>query len=60
MTVPYPPVLDCLERGAPVRLAAEAANFVRNSNAVELLVVHRDPSTVRNATDAEELEGAGK
>ena len=36
---------------------AEAANFVRNSNAVELLVVHRDPSTVRNATDAEELEG---
>ena len=35
---------------------AEAVNFVRNSNAVELLVVHRDPATIKNAADAQELE----
>ena len=35
---------------------AEAANFVRNSNAVELIVVHRDPATVKSIADAEALE----
>lgn len=35
---------------------AEAANFVRNSNAVEVIVVHRDPEKVRSAPAAEELE----
>lgn len=34
---------------------AEAANFVRNSNAVELLVVHRDPASIRGVAEAEEL-----
>ena len=34
---------------------SEAANFVRNSNAVELIVVHRDPTSVRSVAEAEEL-----
>jgi len=34
---------------------AEAAYFVRNSNAVSLLVVHRDPATVKNSADADKL-----
>jgi trk/ktr system potassium uptake protein len=34
---------------------AEAAYFVRNSNAVELIVVHRDPESMRSAAEAEEL-----
>jgi trk/ktr system potassium uptake protein len=34
---------------------AEAANFVRNSNAVELLVVHRDPSSIKGVAEADEL-----
>ncbi len=35
---------------------AEAADFVRNSNAVGLLVVHRDPATVRGVVEAREVE----
>lgn len=35
---------------------AEAANFVRNSNAVELIVAHRDPAAVKSIADAEALE----
>ena len=34
---------------------AEAAYFVRNSNAVSLVVVHRDPKTIKNAADADKL-----
>lgn len=34
---------------------AEAAYFVRNSNAVSLLVVHRDPATIKNTADADKL-----
>ncbi|MGI9667386.1 MAG: potassium channel family protein [Acidimicrobiia bacterium] len=34
----------------------EAANFVRNSNAVELILVHRDPAKIKNAGDAQDLE----
>ncbi len=33
----------------------EAAYFVRNSNAVELVVVHRDPEEVKNQAEADEL-----
>ncbi len=33
----------------------EAAYFVRNSNAVELVVVHRDPEEIKNQTEADEL-----
>lgn len=36
---------------------AEAANFVRNSNAVELIVVHRDLGTIKSIAEAEELAG---
>ena len=36
---------------------AEAANFVRNSNAVELIVAHRDPADVKSIAEAEVLEG---
>ena len=35
---------------------AEAAQFVRNSNAVSLIVVHRDPATIKNSADATRLE----
>lgn len=35
---------------------AEGANFVRNSNAVELLIVRRDPAAIKNAADAKDLE----
>jgi trk system potassium uptake protein TrkA len=35
---------------------AESANFVRNSNAVSLIVVHREPGTIKNAADAVHLE----
>lgn len=34
---------------------AEAANFVRNSNAVELIVVHRDPESIKSAAEADEV-----
>lgn len=34
----------------------EAANFVRNSNASDLVVLHRNPSDVRSVAAAEELE----
>lgn len=34
---------------------AEAAHFVRNSNAVGLIVVHRDPDTIKNVAAAEEM-----
>lgn len=34
---------------------AAAANFVRNSNAVELIIVHRDPDAIRSIADATEL-----
>ena len=34
---------------------AEAVHFVRNSNAVGLIVVHRDPTSVKSVADAEEL-----
>ncbi len=33
----------------------EAAYFVRNSNAVELLVIHRDPESIKNQAEADEL-----
>ncbi len=33
----------------------EAAYFVRNSNAVELLVVHRDPNEIKSQAEADEL-----
>lgn len=33
----------------------EAANFVRNSNAVQLIVVHRDPETIKSIADAHEV-----
>ncbi len=33
----------------------EAAYFVRNSNAVELLVIHRDPDAVKSQAQADEL-----
>lgn len=36
---------------------AEGANFVRNSNAVGLIVVHRDPTSIKNAGDAADVEG---
>jgi len=36
-------------------VVAEAAYFVRNSNAVGLIVVHRDPGTVKNAQAAQQL-----
>ena len=35
----------------------EGANLVRNSNAVELIVVHRDLEHIKNPGDAEELSG---
>jgi len=47
------PLVDAADRESAVN---EAAYFVRNTNAEELLVVHRDPSTMKNQTDAEELE----
>ena len=47
------PLRNSADLAGPV---AEAANFVRNSNAVELLLVHRDPASIRNSADAEELE----
>ena len=34
---------------------SEAAFFVRNSNARSLVVVHRDPSTVKSVADAEQI-----
>ncbi|MDJ0790333.1 MAG: TrkA family potassium uptake protein [Acidimicrobiia bacterium] len=37
-------------------VVAEAAQFVRNSNAVSLIVVHRDPRTVKSAADADVIE----
>lgn len=33
----------------------EAAYFVRNSNAVELLVIHRDPESIKNQAEADKL-----
>lgn len=36
-------------------VVAEAAHFVRNSNAVGLVVVHRDPEAVKNAAAAQTL-----
>ncbi len=35
----------------------EAANFVRNSNASDLVVLHKDPSRIRSVAEAEELQG---
>jgi Trk K+ transport system NAD-binding subunit len=34
---------------------SEASNFVRNSNAVGLIIVHKDPATIKSAAEAEEL-----
>lgn len=47
------PLRSSADLAGPV---AEAANFVRNSNAVELLIVHRDPGSIKNSADAQELE----
>jgi Trk K+ transport system NAD-binding subunit len=35
---------------------AEAAYFVRNSNAASLIVIHADPDTIKSSAEAEELE----
>lgn len=35
---------------------AEAAYFVRNSNAASLVVVHRDPNSIKSIAEAEELQ----
>jgi len=38
------------------RPVAEAAHFVRNSNAASLVVLHRDPESIKSTADAKELE----
>lgn len=48
-------VVPLLNRADLDGVVAAAANFVRNSNAVELIIVHRNPDTIKNAADADEL-----
>lgn len=47
------PLADAADRASAVN---EAAYFVRNTNAEELLVVHRDVDAIRNAAEAADFE----
>ena len=46
------PLVNEADRATSVE---EAAYFVRNSNAAELLILHRDPDQIKNQAEADEL-----
>jgi Trk K+ transport system NAD-binding subunit len=46
------PLVNEVDRTTSVE---EAAYFVRNSNAAELLILHRDPDQIKNQAEADEL-----